>query len=187
MFLVGTIQRRQIAGATTMRSIITAIGLAAVALLSACGDGKVRKEVVQSDGSVIVYIVAEDGSMTIENTLKDGEKLGRSVDLDGGEWPASAPQFAERYPGAAVTYAGSDTRNGATGTGVKFTTSDSPRAVIEYYELRTRNAAMGEMSKSGDDSDMKGIVSTPTAQLFIFARTVDGKTEAELTYAVTDG
>ncbi|WP_226638013.1 hypothetical protein [Brevundimonas poindexterae] len=58
---------------------------------------------------------------------------------------SSAPAYARAYPGAEILPAG-DAAETDLGGSVRFTTTDSPEAVIDFYQSRARDSGLSTVS-----------------------------------------
>jgi hypothetical protein len=107
-----------------------ATALAAGLALGACGDG------------------AEDDA-TLPAPVEAAPSEAPATPADGAstaEGPSSgAPAYADAYPGAEILPAGDATETDLGGS-ITFTTSDSPEAVIDFYQARAREGGLSTVS-----------------------------------------
>lgn len=122
-----------------MRTLITSAMLGAATIaLAACEGGNEREQVTVPGGVVTTEGSGADQSVTVEGA--DGQRvvLGSGASATA----ASAPTFAQPYPGAEVQQ--SVQVPGQQGGMLVFSTDANPDTVIAYYRERAGEAGLAD-------------------------------------------
>lgn len=104
-------------------------------------------------------------------------------------WPADAPAFAAAYPGARVTTVTDTLANGSSGYMVTFDTTDSPTAVVAFYQSRAATAGLPRIAAlSTEQSSLFSAGDPATGRALTIQAAVrpadNARTAAALTFAL---
>ena len=155
--------------------------------LAACGSDTKTTTVKGENGETVTIQHDQDGNgaARIEATGANGEKVIGTVGGEGTRWPADAPAYAPAYPGAKLTSVMTSQSDGTNGSMVAFETSDPVTKVVDHYKaLAKANGLTSESTMaSGDASLFTATDKTSGREFFVQASSVDGKTQASITFA----